>query len=240
MARTTEGTITAPWFPGIFNPSLSQFEQFQATGPTISNIWQGLGTGLQVPGLDPTQQALIGDVVGTAQNNPAQQQQQQLLQQLAGGPIGSSPTTQAEMQALNQLVLPMVEQQSALRGTAGGGQAIEAIGQTATQALVPFLQDEVARKEAAVQQYGQIGQQHIEQLMTALQAQGLSREVAFEKAQAVYQAQQQQAQLALGLQTMPLQFLGQLGIGRTVSQPSNIWGDVIGALGPALAALLTA
>lgn len=239
MASQATTTFTAPWFPAVTAPATQGLIGAEQNLPDLTQIYQGMPQ-LNVPGLDPTQLSLLGQLTSTGADNPDLAAARAQLAQLTGGPIGSSPATQAGMQAFEQQIAPIITQQSALRGTAGGGQAIEALGQGATAAALPLIQEEIKAREAAVGQYGQLGQEQVNQIAMALEASGLPREVALEQAQALFQRQQQQSKFATGIQTFPLQYLGQLGMGGRTSQPSTVGGDIIGAIGPILAALAAA
>lgn len=237
---STSPTINPAFLP-VYQQAFGPYEQFQATAPNLTALYQNYPQ-LNVPGIDPTQQNVLNQLVQTGQNNPEIQAALAQLQQLTSGPIGSSPATQAGMQAFQQLEAPIIGQQSALRGTAGGGQAIEALGQGATAAALPLIQTEIANRQAAVQQYGQLGQQQMQQLALALEASGLPREIALEQAQAIMQRQMGQQQMAFGLQTLPLDLLGSISIGQQgTSTPSglditkNITGGLASILGSIMA-----
>lgn len=233
-----------PWSIPIYQQAFGPYEQFQATAPNLTALYQNYPQ-LNVPGIDPTQQNVLNQLVQTGQNNPEIQAALAQLQQLTSGPIGSSPATQAGMQAFQQLEAPIIAQQSALRGTSGGGQAIEALGQGTTAAALPLIQTEIANRQAAAQQYTQIAQAQMRQLALALEASGLPREIALEQAQAIMQRQMGQQQMAFGLQSMPLNLLGSISIGQeatstpsgfditkgTMSGLASILGDIMKGLG---------
>jgi hypothetical protein len=236
FSGTQESTPTVPpWEIPIVLGGASQLEQFQQGAPQLLQLYQNMPQ-LQVPGIDPTQQNVLNQLVQTGQNNPELQAALAQLAQLTGGPIGSSPATQAGMQAFQQQIAPIIEQQSALRGTAGGGQAIEALGQGATSAALPLIQQEIQNRQAAVGQYGQLGQQQMQQLTTALEAAGLPREVAMQQAAALFERQQQQSKFAAGLQGFPLGMLPQLIGTTTTGTPSgyDLLSGFIKGIAPAL------
>lgn len=242
MATSSTTPIISPGFQPILGESSNQFQQFQLGAPDILSFYQNV-PGLNVPGLDPTQTATLNQLVGTGTNNADLANARAQIAALSGGPIGSSPVTQQAMQAYRELSAPLIEQQSALRGTAGGGQAIEALGQGQTAALVPFLEQEVQNKSQAVGQTLQIEQQNMQNLAMALEAAGLPREVALEQAQAAFQQKQQQWQTGLGLQTYPFQYWGPAALGsRSGTSPSGFdyLTGAIKAIGPAIGALAAA
>lgn len=206
MPISTTQTIIPAQTQQVIDRAIQQLGGAQTGMPDILALASQI-PGLQVPGLDPTQQSILNQLVTSGTTSPDLAQARAQLAQLTGGPIGSSPATQAGMQAFQQLSAPIIEQQSALRGTAGGGQAIEALGQGATQAAIPLIQQEIANREQAVGQYGQLGGQQMQQLAMALEASGLPREVALEQAQALYNQQQQKFGYETGIQTYPLQLI---------------------------------
>ena len=219
--------------PYLFQGPSAAFPQFGAAQQQLPQIAQlpGLTPELQVPGVTPDQQALIQQMIGAGGASPDLQAAAQQLQQLTAGPIGSSPATEQAMAAWQQNVAPTIEQFAALQGNASGGQALEALQQGQTGALVPLLQQEISNRQQAASQYGQLAQQQISGLAAALEASGIPREVALEQAQAAYEQQQGQLGLETQLQTMPLQLLGQL-IGQQGKQSQTLHAlDWIGAIG---------
>lgn len=72
--------------------------------------------------------------------------QQGLLQQLLGGPIGSSPATVGAMNSWRTNVLPTVQNEMALQGLGRSGPELEAVARSQTQALVPFVQQEIQNR----------------------------------------------------------------------------------------------
>lgn len=79
-----------------------------------------------------------------------------LLAQL-NAPIGSSPATLQGMQAWQDVVAPQVRNQQALQGSFHGGAADEAIANSAGQAMVPLIQQEIQQRNAAIPQLMQLG-----------------------------------------------------------------------------------
>ena len=106
---------------------------------------------------------------GTGTNNALSQ-----LGYLTGGPIGSSPATQAGMAAFQQNVLPTLQNELGAMGLGRSGIAGEQIQRAATSAAVPLIQQEIANRQAAIPQYANvaqvgagIGQQGVQNLATA-------------------------------------------------------------------------
>lgn len=227
MATSFQKPFVSPGFQPILGESGTQFEQFQTGAPSILSLYQNV-PGLQVPGLDPTQTGALNELVNTGLNNTDLANARAQIAALSGGPIGSSPVTQEAMQAYRDLSAPLLTQQSALRGTAGGGQAIEALGQGQTEALVPLLEQEVQNKSNAVGQTLQVGNQNMQNLGMALEAAGIPREVALQIAEAQNQQQQQQWQTGLGLQTFPMSLWGPSQIGTKSYSTPGAWDYVSG------------
>lgn len=227
MATSFQKPFVSPGFQPILGESGTQFEQFQTGAPSILSLYQNV-PGLQVPGLDPTQLSTLNQLVSTGTSNTDLANARAQLEALTSGPIGSSPATQAGMEAFQQLVAPTLTQQSALRGTAGGGQAIEALGQGATEAALPLIQQEIQNREAGVGQSLQMGGLNMQELAMALEAAGLPREVALQQAEALNQQQQQQWQTGLGLQTFPMSLWGPSQIGTKSYSTPGAWDYVSG------------
>lgn len=72
------------------------------------------------------------------------------LLQTTGGPIGSSPTTKAGMEAWKSAVLPTVENEMVQAGLGRSGDLLKAVGASASQAAFPLLQQEVQNRMASV------------------------------------------------------------------------------------------
>jgi len=221
--------------PGTTGPSgwIPQWFAAQQQFPSLAELPGEVPT-LGVPGLTPDQERLIQQMMATGAASPDRAAARQQLQQLTSGPVGSSPATQAGMQAFQQLVAPSIMQTQALQGTASGGAALEAMGQGATAAAVPLIQQEIQNRQQAVGQYGQLGQEQLMGLAAAFEAAGLPREVALEQAQAAFDAAQQRLGIESGLQTFPLQMLSQL-LSRTQQQHSTQYGsDIVAGIGQGL------
>lgn len=84
-----------------------------------------------------------GQNIGTAEN---------LLGEMTSGPIGSSPATQAGMNAWSQLVEPTIASSLAASSGGRGGALPAAISQGETAAAVPLIQQEIANREAGIGQ----------------------------------------------------------------------------------------
>lgn len=240
--NTTGGTVT-PSLPSNvqpgFNYGINEWENAQQNVPSLSAQYANMPQ-LQVPNLTPEQQAIIQQLVASGQTSPALQAANQQLQQLTSGPIGSSPATQQAMAAYNAQVVPQLLQQQALAGRGSGGAALEAVAQGEQSAMVPLLQREIATRQAAVNQYGQLQGETMQSLAASLEAAGLPREVAQQQAAAAYARQQQQQQFAQGLQSVPIELIPSL-ISRTstgTAAHQGGWGEAasggLGALGTIL------
>lgn len=224
MPETHSAAQAPRWmWPFINGPTgaFTQFGQAQRDLPTIAQLAQSV-PGLDIPGLTPEQLTALGQLTGTATENPDLARARAQLESLTSGPVGSSPATQAGMQAFEELTLPSILQTQSLQGTAGGGAALEAASQGATAAAVPLIQQEIQDRSNAVQGFAGLGAQDVQNLAMSLEAQGLPREVALEQAQAQHEQQQQQWQTRLGLQSYPLslfdRFIGQRNWGTMTSE----------------------
>lgn len=209
----------------------------QAAFPTIAQL-PGAVPGLNVPDLTANQNQLLQLLQTYGTGTPDLEQARQLLSGLTSGPIGSSPYTQQAMQAWQQQVAPSIEQNAALSGLAGSGAEAQALAQAQTSALVPLLQQEIATRQQAVGQYGQLGNEQIAQLTSVLQAQGLPYEVALAQAQAAYDKATKGFGIQADVQLGPLALLGSLlgraGVQRGAGAPTGSdWtgGILAGALG---------
>lgn len=222
---------TKPIIPGYAQDLLKAYSSEQLGAmqglPDIATLASNV-PGMNVPGLDPTQLAILSNFEQTAQANPDLNAARAQIAQLTGGDIGTSPATQAGMKAWEQLVKPQVESASALRGTAGGGQGLEALSQSATAAAVPLIEQEIRNRQAAVGQLTSIGSQQVQNEAAALQAAGLPREVALQVAEANFQQKQQQFATQLGLQTVPQSWIPATFGGQAERLPS--WGNFAGGL----------
>lgn len=209
----------------------TQFRGFQSGAPDILSLLAN-SPGMNIPGLDPGQTAAMQNLITAGTSNPDLAAARAQLEALTSGPIGSSPATQAGMQAYEDIQAPQIATDSALRGTAGGGQALEASALGREAAAVPLIQQEIQNREAGVGQSMGIGQQQMQSLAMALEASGLPREVALQQAQAMFDQAQQRFQAELGLQTYPLQWVPGL-TGQTSHTSMNAM-DYIGAIGKGL------
>lgn len=221
-STTTQTTSLPGWLRPIYQGAVGQELAAQGGLPSILEMY-GMVPGLQVPNLTPEQTSIINllEQYPTGLNAPEQGAMSQ-IQQLTSGPIGSSPTTQAAEQAFKDFTLPVIQNQAAAAGQGNSGAALEAMSRGSEQALVPFLQQEVGNREAAVGQLGQLGGQQYGQdmgtLTTALQSAGLPYEVAVQQAQALFNQLQQRFNFGQQVQMGPLQQVGQLfGKGSSVT-----------------------
>lgn len=223
---TTQQSNSVPaWLRPIYQTAVGQELAAQGGLPSIAQMFGMIPT-LNVPNLTPEQMGLIGQMeqYPTGLNAPEQGAMSQ-INQLTSGPIGSSPATQAAEQAFKDFTLPTIQNQAAAMGQGNSGAALEAMSQGSERAVVPFIQQEIANRESAVGQLGQLGAQQYGQdigtLTNALQAAGLPYQVAAQQAQALFNQQQQQLQFGQQVQMGPLQQVGSLfGKGNSVSTTS--------------------
>lgn len=239
---STESVVIPPGLQDYFSGAFSGITQAGQDFPSISQL-PGAVPLLNVPGLTPEQQNVINMLYGTGTAPADLSAARAQLQQLTGGPIGSSPATQAGMQAFQELTLPSLMQTAALQGNASGGAALEAAQQGATAAAVPLIQQEIANRQAAVGQYGNLQQQQMQSLAAALEASGIPRDVAMQQAQAQFQKAMQGFGIEQQVQMTPLDIITSL-LGRTGFQQQHPtmtgedWlGVGLGAIGGALGGL---
>lgn len=238
MAQTTKTFISDPNTAGVFGTATGQLQNLLNLAPDLYNQ-AGNVPGLDVSSLSPTEMDLINQIVGLGQNNPDMAAARGELSALTSGPIGSSPLTAAGMKAFTDITAPQVMQAQALQGTASGGAATEAMANAASAAALPLIQQEIGQREAAVGQYSALGNQQMSQLADALVASGMPRDVANQKAQALFNQQQQKWQYLTGLQTMPLSLMGRMIGTKSYNTPGAMdWlsaglsgaGSVLGSL----------
>jgi hypothetical protein len=95
-------------------------------------------------GEDPSSNAYRSIIAG---QDPGSQYMTGQLQ----APLGQSPDTQAAMNAWNALVRPQVQNQMGLAGLGRSGALGDALSLSETQAVVPFLQQEIANRQQSAQ-----------------------------------------------------------------------------------------
>lgn len=192
---TSVSIPTNPTIEAFINQTIPKIQAVQESAPLVQftdpNVKQIAGlsplqqyAGALVPGIaQPTQQAqaatsLLGyDASGNPVSTIGGTNTPSVLGQLAsltGGEIGSSPATQAGMQAFQQNVLPTLQNELGAMGLGRSGIAAEQIQKAATSAAVPLIQQEIANRQSALQQYptiaaqlSAIGQQGVQNLGTA-------------------------------------------------------------------------
>ena len=221
--------------PGISQPiNLGLSEQFGAMQslPNSTSLAENV-PGLNVPGMDQGQQDALTAFLTNSGNNPDLAAARSQIGALTSGPVGSSPETQAGMKAYQDLAAPQIASDSALRGTASGGQGIEALALGQEQAAVPLIQQEIQNRSAAVGQDMGIASQQQQSLAQALEASGLPREVALQQAEAAFQQQQQQWGTQMGIQQLPLSWAPAANIGNTSHTTMDAM-DYVGAAGKGL------
>jgi hypothetical protein len=180
----------APQVAPLVQQSAQQLQDVQPQIP-ITDF-----TGAQpqsIPGLTADQQGLINSLVQAPYGNQISAPEMAALFQvdaLTGGPVGSSPATQAGMQAWEQIVRPQVMQEQALQGTTGGGAADEAIANSASAAAVPLIQQEITNRVGTLPTLTGIGQKstdtEAQQLQAGLQAAQQPYDIESAQAQAEF------------------------------------------------------
>jgi hypothetical protein len=192
----------------------------------------------QIAGMSPLQQYAAGMVPMIAEGNPQSGNALDILYggglgqlgQLTGGPIGSSPATQAGMQAFQQNVLPTLQNELGAMGLGRSGIAGEQIQRASTSAAVPLIQQEIANRAASVPQYAniaqagaQIGQQDVQNMGTAA---GLGTSLGSTQQQLAQSAYDQPYQDYLRRQALSQSVTGlggtpyQAGLSQTSTSPS--------------------
>jgi hypothetical protein len=106
----------------------------------------------QIPNMPGTTQTAANAVTGMVGQNPGQSALEQLAY-LTGGPLGSAPATQAATQAWDQTQGEYLQNTLNTMGMGRSGAGAEQLNLSRTQALVPFLQQEVQNRATAVPQY---------------------------------------------------------------------------------------
>lgn len=122
----------------------------------------------QTPALSAVQPGILGAMYSIAtipelaaqpvEDPHAESVQYDLLSSLVGGPIGSSPATIAGMEAWEEAVLPTVQNEAVQMGLGRSGPALEAMSDSATQAYVPLVQQEINNRANAVNQLQAMGE----------------------------------------------------------------------------------
>lgn len=154
------------------------------------------------------------------------------INQLAGGPIGSSPATMAQLQAFQALQAPQIAQDLAMAGISHGGAFPETMALARTAALAPALQQEVQNRVSVLPQLSSIGSNVAQREMNTLNQGLVASQVPQQQQQAIYDSNWQDLQRRLGLaQSLtlePLQIFGPQTItssqsGKTTNVPTGIW-----------------
>lgn len=149
-----------------------------------ANLYGGLpgqaGQQVGVTGLEQQGLGTLNQMVGVAGQDVGMQGPEyaalQQLAQLTGGPLGSSPATQAGMSAFEQLVKPGMQNDLNVMGMGRSGAGAEQINLARTAAATPLLQQEIQNRANAVPQYlnlgGTLGQRATEGIGRETQALG--------------------------------------------------------------------
>lgn len=176
----------------------------------------------QIAQLTSGQEQNIGQLQDIAKNgSPQEQQSQSLIDQLTGGPIGSSPATQAAMRAYDQNVQPTIESSIAATGGGRGGNLTAALTQGETSAYAPLVQQEVANREAGIGQTQALGQQRSGDISTALNASDLERQISQAGLSANFQDFLRRSGLIQQLTMGPVELLGPSAIGQHSNQSTG-------------------
>lgn len=209
MAR--EGSVTQvnvpPWLLPIMQGTAGQIGAAQGNLPNISQLY-GMLPQLGIAPLSGSQTDLINQIVAQAGGGTNVANAQNLLGQLTSGPIGSSPATQAGMQAFQQLVAPQIEQGAVLAGQGNSGALGEQLQLGATAAAVPLIQQEIQNRQQAIGQYGNLEQLLGQQQQAGLNAAGLPQQIQQQQNQSLYDQLMNQLMYAQGVQMGPEQLFG--------------------------------
>ena len=120
--------------PSLFQPSAGQGAAWGA----ISEMPELASRPLSTPSAETNQLGVLGSVIG--------------------GPVGSSPATRSGMEAWRQSVLPTVEHEMVNAGLGRSGDLLKAVGSSASQAMFPLLQQEIANRMTGAGMLGQVAQ----------------------------------------------------------------------------------
>lgn len=185
-----------PFLRGILGQEATSYLSAMQNLPSIQQLF-GTVPQLNVPGITGGQQADINAIQrGQPLLTPQQQQAAGMMKQIA------DPT--AEKQAFEQFATPEVMQQAALMGQGTSGAADYALA----QAAIPYQLQAQQTELGAAQGLAGIGQQGLAQMVTALEAQGIPRDIALQKAQALFDQQQQRWGFGKDIQTNPFSLFG--------------------------------
>ena len=191
------------------NLPLSQFTRYNPQG--VADLSPMQRYGLQnVPGLFGTDPMAKGAAQAIGQlpeltSRPVETPSGELaaimqLLQTTGGPIGSSPSTKAGMEAWKSAVLPTVENEMVQAGLGRSGDLLKSVGASASQAAFPLLQQEVQNRMASVPMLRDIAGAQTERTLeprrqtaealkfAATQGTALSRELFQQKVTAIQEA----------------------------------------------------
>lgn len=185
-----------PFLRGILGQEATSYLSAMQDLPQIQQLF-GSVPKLNVPGITPGQQYDIAALQrGQPVLSPQQTQAAQMMREIA------DPA--AEQKFYREFAAPELMQQSALQGQGTSGAADYALAQGADQYALMAKQNEL---QAAGGLAG-IGQQGLAQMVTALEAQGIPRDIAQQQAQALYDQQQQRWGFAKDIQTNPFSLFG--------------------------------
>lgn len=191
-SSSASGTSTSmPNIPGFLEPLISQMEG------QLGTLGQQSGPGLlsqlnpnpeQIAPLTPEENAIIGSLTQEGSpNNPLITGAENQISQLTSGPIGSSPATQAAMNAYNTTQVPETEQTLALSGSGRGGGDTEALTSAREAAYTPLVQQEIANRQTAASQFASLAGEQSQLGQTALSAAEMPQEVRQAQYEAAYQ-----------------------------------------------------
>lgn len=194
-----------PQLQAILDQAGGQISDVMGQFPLIS-LMNNLAQ--QIIPLTPTELTLLGQQLATSQAPAITYPELGALtdiNQLIGGPIGSSPATQAGMNAFNTIMAPQIAQSLALSGQTNGGAFAQAMGQGQTEALYPMIQQEIQNRMGVISPLQMLGatvsDRERNDVATALGAAGMPRQIAQEQATANWQDVMRRAGLVQGLST---------------------------------------
>ena len=226
-----------PALQALLDQAAGQLGDFMGKFP-LTSIMQDLAQRI-VP-LTPTELTLLGQQLATSQAPAITYPELAALtdiNQLIGGPIGSSPATQAGMNAYNMFTAPQIMQSLALSGNTQGGALAQAMTEGQTAALVPLLQQEISNRMGVLAPLAGIGatvsDRERNDIATGLGAAGMPRQIAQAQETANWQDVMRRANVIQGIAPSifgqiapatippPNEFISSQGFSKTTSP--GIW-----------------
>lgn len=199
---------TPSWLTPYYQTGANQATAAQSALPSISSLYNQVPL-LQTAPLSSQETGVINqfpsNIAPTAAANAGVSGLENFTSQAPGTP---STATMAALNEFNQLQAPEILNQASLAGLGQSGGALGALAQGQEQALVPFMQGDLANQLSASQA---LGSQGIAQqgatgtaLDQALAATDLPRQIQQQRYQNLYNQQQGQFNYATGLQQGPI------------------------------------